>query len=89
MKVWPARTSSPELVPAVGQVLAAEYPEFEHLLRSKFGPECRIEAAAGRRHQSIAIAALHPVVDGNDTAHSLSLERFLHANQCPRRSKTL
>ena len=50
---------------AVGHVLAAEHAEPEHLRGRELRLELRIEIAAGRRAQRVAIALLHLVVDGD------------------------
>src|SRR5262249_25169675 len=51
---------------AVGQVLAAEYAEAKHLPRREIGLEFRIEVAADRTREAIAIGLLHPIVDDDD-----------------------
>src|SRR5262249_677863 len=48
---------------AVGHVLAAEDAEAEHLARREIGLELRIEIAADRRGEHVAVASLRLVVD--------------------------
>src|SRR6185312_15678423 len=66
-----------EFLAAVGHVLAAEHAEPKHLGRRELRLEAGIEVAAGRRRQGIAIATLHPVVDGDDP---LAAHRILHSS---------
>src|SRR3974390_65874 len=52
-----------KLLATVGHVLAAEDAEPKHLFRRQVRLELRIEAAADRGNETVAVAALHLVAD--------------------------
>ena len=52
-----------ELGRAVCHVLAAEHPQFQHLLRGQLGPEVGMEVLTHRLGQVIDVIGLHQVVD--------------------------
>src|SRR3974390_2367286 len=52
-----------QLLATVGHVLAAEDAEPKHLFRRQVGLELRIEAAADRCNEIIAVTALHLIAD--------------------------
>src|SRR5580704_17462142 len=65
-----------KLLDAVGHVLAAEHTKLQHLRRRQLGTKLRIEAAANRCSERVAVALLHLVVDGDGLA-LLCLQRTL------------
>ena len=48
---------------AVGHVLAAEYTEFEHLVRCQIGAKFRVEVVAHGFREDVNVAPLHQVID--------------------------
>jgi hypothetical protein len=58
-----------ELITAIGHVLATEHPEAKHFGWRKIRFELRIEIAANRLDELVAVISLHPIVDCDRPLH--------------------